>query len=249
MADIHAFESGMTVETGDAFFLDTNVLIAFLSPADPHHSPCTALLSYLSFKKAKMYVNEIVLSEALHALARALYAESEFESYRLEFGDPDKPWEVRRRFRNQWHDQVVKGDDRKLSLFNRRSCEMLMSVFHLCHLSPTTRTTALQGMRHAYTIPLASSDAMIVAAAEQLQVKGIISFDRDLHKISSLPIYKTTLTNEFFQKHAQRILQALDPQFAELFASEAEAAPSLEVTHVPVTHHVPTTPAKEKDTP
>ncbi|WP_010200126.1 type II toxin-antitoxin system VapC family toxin [Bacillus sp. m3-13] len=66
----------------DAFFLDTNYLLAFTTPAHPHHLSTIIHTTFLLQQKAKLFINETVLSEALDVLARGYYTEEQFELWK-----------------------------------------------------------------------------------------------------------------------------------------------------------------------
>lgn len=59
----------------DAFFLDTNYLLAFITPTHPHHLSTIIHTIFLLQQKTKLYINETVLSEAVDVLARGFYTE------------------------------------------------------------------------------------------------------------------------------------------------------------------------------
>ncbi|WP_160316890.1 hypothetical protein [Rossellomorea vietnamensis] len=63
----------------DAFFLDTNYLIAFINSSHPHHHSTVIHTMFLIQQKARLYINETVLSEAIDVLARGFYAEDKYQ--------------------------------------------------------------------------------------------------------------------------------------------------------------------------
>ncbi len=62
------------VTSGDAFFLDTNALIAFVDATHPYHLSTIVHVCYLIQQGAKLFISEVVVSEALNTLAKILYA-------------------------------------------------------------------------------------------------------------------------------------------------------------------------------
>jgi predicted nucleic acid-binding protein len=53
----------------DAFFMDTNYLIAFIDSSHPYHLSTVIHTIYLLQQKARLYISETVLSEAVDVLA------------------------------------------------------------------------------------------------------------------------------------------------------------------------------------
>lgn len=183
--------------SGDAFFIDTNYLIAFMNTEHTYHLTTLIHTVFLLKQNAKLYISETVLSEAIDVLARGLYTEEKFkewlksadyknwisESSRTEKDYNEKKDEIRARFIKE----VVKNHSNPdlLRNFNLKATDILSSIVdtQLFRLSNTTFTVLTSGMNLAKTVPLQSNDAFIAAAA--LRNSGnILSYDNDFKNVT-----------------------------------------------------------------
>lgn len=183
--------------SGDAFFIDTNYLIAFVNTEHPYHLTTLIHTIFLLKQNAKLYISETVLSEAIDVLARGLYTEEKFKEWLN--SDDYKNWisesirtekdhnEKKDEFRASFIQNVVKNhlNPDLLRHFNLKATDILSSIVdtHLFKLSNTTFTVLTSGMHLAKTVPLQSNDAFIAAAA--LRNSGnILSYDKDFKNVT-----------------------------------------------------------------
>lgn len=206
---VKLMESGIVISENDAFFVDTNTIISSIYPKDRFHEASFVFISYLQYKNATLCINEIVVSEALNTLARLYFLDDELEDA------ANRSLDSVEEIKHMWYRKIVKNDPVSLSYYNQLASRALLPFIQQCKLVPSRKKALENALHYSYTIPLASSDAMIANAAIEQKVKGILSFDSDMHKIGTLDIYKTELQNAFFLKVARKVISSLDDHFED----------------------------------
>ncbi|MCC3358757.1 type II toxin-antitoxin system VapC family toxin [Bacillus sp. REN16] len=182
---------------GDAFFIDTNYLIAFINSKHPFHISTVIHTLFLLQKEARLYVSETVLSEAIDVLARGIYTELKFQEWKdserhtlwlasnegTEKQYNDKKNEIRATF----IPEIVKNheDPSLLRYYNSESTRQLSGIIEsrLFKLSNTSFAVIRSGMDFAKSVPLQSNDALIAAAAAS-NSGNILTFDNDFKTVS-----------------------------------------------------------------
>lgn len=224
--------------SADAFFLDTNYLIAFITPSHPHHLSTVIHTLYLLQQKAKLYISETVLSEAVDVLARGIYTEERFrlwingedhEHWLIDHSGTQKEYNNKKEeIRSTFISNIVKNHQSPelLKYYNRKSTAQLEGLIQsrLFKLSSTTFTVLETGMHFAKSVPLQSNDAFIAASAAY-QTAGLLTFDNDFKKVTiaypsngqEVKLFTLKMTNNYlFNKRSHRLMNSLDKSLKNL---------------------------------
>jgi predicted nucleic acid-binding protein len=198
----------------DAFFLDTNTIIAYLYENNERHLACYNFITYLIKNDIMIYVNETVVGEVINSLARILYIDDQFEAYKVANGGlPATNKELRNleyKFKTQWSNKVIKTEPTVLAQYNEIAIKMFKPFYSICCLVYSKENSLEKAMELCETTPLASSDAIITGTAVISECNGIITLDGDMEKISVIDVYTTAVTNEIY--NSARMITSLDIQ-------------------------------------
>lgn len=231
--------------SGDAFFIDTNFLLAFINDKHPNHISTVIHTIFLLIKNAKLYISETVLSEAIDVLARTYYTDDKFNNWinsddyniwvHSLYREPnDNDFEDKKReFRTGFIKEVVKDNSNlnKLKDYNSKAVKALSGVIEseLFKLSNTTYGVIKRAAKIAESIPLQSNDALIASAA--MSKKGsILTYDSDfknrriIYENDKVDIFTMKFTNNYLKNHAifrmKQLDQALPDQVKNLMGTE-----------------------------
>ena len=209
----------------DAFFLDTNYLIAFINPSHPFHLSTVIHTMFLIQQRARLYINDIVLSEAVDVLARGVYTEEKFHEW-LNSQDHQqwlahhkplkKEYNVKKdEIRKTYISAIVKNHTNPdlLKYYNRRSTEQIEGFIQsrLFKLVSNTFATLERGLQFAKSIPLQSNDAFIVASAAN-QSASLLTFDKDFMKTTIIDSNEGYVMKVFSLKMKNRHLYGMNSQ-------------------------------------
>jgi predicted nucleic acid-binding protein len=160
------FGSSVIPLTGtDAFFLDTNMFIAYFDEKDAKHLACFCLVSYLVKNDAIICISEVVLIELVNTLARMLYCDDKYAEYVRINGEAEYKNAKLRGFRNDWSSRVLKLEPEILNYYNTMAVTKLSSFIEKTMILECNDEITIDYMRILTEKNLASSDAMIVAIA------------------------------------------------------------------------------------
>lgn len=59
------------------FFVDTNFVVASTDVTHKHHKACKTLLYYFVQEDIQVYISDLIISESMHVLARAMYIDEQ----------------------------------------------------------------------------------------------------------------------------------------------------------------------------
>lgn len=130
---VKLLESGIVISENDAFFVDTNTIISSIYRKDRYHEASFVFMTYLQFKNANLYINEVVVSEALNTLARLYYVDDELEDVKTR--SPD----LAEAIKHTWYRKIVKNDPASLSHYNRLASHALLPFIQRCRLVPSRK--------------------------------------------------------------------------------------------------------------
>jgi predicted nucleic acid-binding protein len=94
----------------DAFFLDTNMLVAYMYDKHDKHLPCFGLISYLIRNEVVICTSEIVIVELINSLARVLYIDDRLTAYMEENDELGNIKKQERIFKGDWSNKVQKTE-------------------------------------------------------------------------------------------------------------------------------------------
>ncbi|MGD6776368.1 PIN domain-containing protein [Sutcliffiella horikoshii] len=222
----------------DAFLLDTNYLLAFTTPVHPHHLSTIIHTIFLIQQKAKIYINEIVLSETVDVLARGFYTEEQFQLWKS--SEEHANWLNQHRgaqkeyknkkdeIRSTFIEKIVKNHEKPelLKYYNRKSTDLLEGLIQsgLFHISNTTSSQIETCFNFAQNIPLQSNDAFIAASAAH-QSASLLTFDNDFKKVIisdnskglEVKVFTLKMTNNYlYGKRSHRLMNTLDQSLKEV---------------------------------
>jgi predicted nucleic acid-binding protein len=216
----------------DAFFMDTNYLIAFLTPSHSRHISSVIHTMYLIQQQAKLYINEIVLSEAIDVLARGTYTEEQYSKWRnseehttwLSHHSASKQEYMKKKdeIRSTFIPNIVKNHENPhlLKYYNKKATEQLEGFLQsrLFRISTPNLSVLEVGMKFAKSVPLQSNDAFIAAAAASHSAI-LLTFDNDFKKVSItnpdtgqkvIPISLKMTNNYLSHSHSHKRMNDLD---------------------------------------
>ncbi|RDI37253.1 PIN domain-containing protein [Falsibacillus pallidus] len=216
----------------DAFFMDTNYLIAFINPSHSYHLSTVIHTLYLIQQKAKLFINEIFLSEAVDVLARGIYTEEQFEDWLN--SQKHRDWlshhtPSRHEYNNKKDEirgtfiaKVVKNhkNPKLLRYYNKKSIKHLEDLIlsRLFNLTAPAFSSLETGLNFAKSIPLQSNDAFIAGAAA-MNAANLLTFDNDFKKVTiiapntgkEVTLFTMKFTNNYlFNKRSHTIINSLD---------------------------------------
>lgn len=108
-------ESVIPLTGMDAFFLDTNILVAYFYETHRKHLPCFSLISYLLKNDVILCVSEVVVVELINSLARTLYIADKYDEHVNIHGEPSNNKDRRAleyRLKSSWSSEVIKHNPR-----------------------------------------------------------------------------------------------------------------------------------------
>lgn len=187
----------------DTFFLDTNFVVASTDMGNKFHKACKGLLYFFVEKDVKLYITNIVIIEAMHALARAIYIDEELQKI-----NPNHTLSIREikmhtsRLKSSWGNFGKHGAHlEELKKFNEEAKALLMPFLELTNVEyvDITEDIVLEGLDIGINYSLHSADATLVSVAKKLEVKGLISLDGDMGR-SPLNVYTTDTDNIHYNK-------------------------------------------------
>lgn len=218
--------------SADAFFLDTNYLIAFINSSHPHHLSNVIHTLYLLQQKAKLYISETVLSEAVDVLARGIYTDEQFrlwinseehDHWLIDHRGTQKEYNDKKdEIRSTFIPNIVKNHESPelLKYYNGKSTEQLEGLIQsrFFKLSNTTFTVLETGMHFAKSVPLQSNDAFIAASAAYHSA-SLLTFDNDIKKVTitdprnghEVKLFTLKMPNNYlFNKRSHSLMNTLD---------------------------------------
>lgn len=196
--------SVINVNVDDAFFVDTNFIIATIDQENGRHEACYHFLSFLLKNKTKLFICETVLTEAMHALGRMIYIENEIAFNYPDFLslDPQEKRKIKSKIKSNFGNLPKQSATLpKLAHANEKAKDMLKGLVELSIISiiPSNKEILEKAMNLSHEIPLLSSDSIILATALSAEVKGLISLDGDMKSVP-INIYTTQTTNDEFDE-------------------------------------------------
>lgn len=102
----------------DAFFLDTNMLVAYMYDKHEKHLPCFGLISYLIKNEVVICTSEIVIVELINSLARVLYIDDRLTAYLEENPVPSNIKKQEKVFKGDWSNKVIKTEPETLKRYS-----------------------------------------------------------------------------------------------------------------------------------
>lgn len=218
MSGVDFTAGAVLVSEDDTFFLDANVVVAWMHGGSPYHKAVRFFLLYLLEHGVTFCVSETVVHEVIHALSKILYAEDKLKS------DPNNATlsESQRKalvskYENQFIPftktysgmRAVKVDKavKTLQKFSEEAKERFRPFYETyCVLIPSSVEMVGTALAYGHDIPLHSSDAMIAAAATHSGIdtmRGLITLDYDVRRVASvLPVFYTDVRNADYQEAA-----------------------------------------------
>ncbi|SMF73921.1 Predicted nucleic acid-binding protein, contains PIN domain [Paenibacillus uliginis N3/975] len=195
LSDIDFGKSTVPLTGTDAFFLDTNILVAYMYEKHEKHVPCFMLLSYLVKNEVVLCTSEIVIAELINSLARVLYIDNKVTEHL--HANPTETRSVKRlenQYKSTWGN-VIKQQPEVLMKYSELAiikAEPLIKQMLLIECNDSIIEEVLITMTK---IPLASADAMILNVATNFGCQFIFSIDGDLGICSNIDIISSTTTN------------------------------------------------------
>lgn len=190
------FGNGIVPITGtDAFFLDTNMLVAYFYEKHEKHIPCYCLISYLIKKEVVICISEIVLVELINSLARVLYIDERFTQYVKDNGEPDNKRKLERVFQGDWSNKVIKSEPETLKKFNALAVSKIEPFIKGVLVIECSEGIIEEVVSITQNTPLASADAMIVATALNFGCAYIFSIDGDMAVADEIEVITTSKRN------------------------------------------------------
>jgi Predicted nucleic acid-binding protein, contains PIN domain len=184
------------VEGEDAFFIDTNVLVAYFYENDIKHLPCFLLITYLIKNEKMLCTSEIVIVELINSLARVLYIDDKLTEYILANPDDTKPKKQEFRFKIDWSRKIIKQEPEILKKYNSLAISKIETFVKEMVLFECTASVVDDIFELMTDTSVASADAMILATAINNGLPYIISVDKDMHVNDSIDILYTEIKNE-----------------------------------------------------
>ncbi|MFC7786465.1 MULTISPECIES: PIN domain-containing protein [unclassified Rossellomorea] len=218
--------------------MDTNYLIAFIDSSHPHHLSTVIHTIYLLQQKARLYISETVLSEAVDVLARGIYTEEQFHKWikseehdhwlTQHTGSKNEYKDKKDEIRSTFITNIVKNHEKPelLRYYNKKSTERLEGLIQsrFFKLSNTTFACLETGMQFSKSVPLQSNDAFIAASAVN-QSANLLTFDSDFKKVTiinpgsgrKVKIFTLMMTNNYlFNKRSHQLMNRLDQSLGKV---------------------------------
>lgn len=203
LSQIDFGNSIVPIKEDDAFFLDTNIIVAYLYEKDPKHLPIYCLITYLLKEDVMMCFSETVFVESLNTLARLLYIDDQYNQYIDSQGEPDNRRKLLKSFKNTWSSRVLKTEPEVLKHYNSLALQLMKPLLSGLLLLESKDEYIDEAMSLASdSPPLASADSMIVATSVIFGCGYIISIDGDIprNNCGSIEILSTSVTNDHYDK-------------------------------------------------
>lgn len=211
------------VSKGDAFFLDTNFIIACCDKYHKYHKSCSAFYLHLIFNESTLYISEIVIMETLHIMARALYADEQYFRYFHDatHADEERQKEVEK-FISEW--SIIVKNYRKRYLvgeYNEKAYNIFRNFYAdpSVDVFPTDKLVCLAGIELSADRSLLSADALILNLAEKANAEGLVSLDGDFQECTFLKVYSTRIENDFFDINLYQEMEYFE-EIKEIFEDE-----------------------------
>lgn len=192
-------ESIIPLTGTDAFFLDTNIIIAYLYDRHEKHIPCFNTISYLMKNDVILCVSEIVVVESINTLARILYIEESLHKYIEKHGSPTSNKERRNleyRFKCNWSSSVIKNEPENLMHYNRLASNMIQPFIEGTLLIECNQLIVEDTINLLTNSPIASADAMIISTVINFGCQYLLSIDRDMRNVAAVTVLTTDLKND-----------------------------------------------------
>lgn len=180
----------------DAFFLDSNMIIAYFDEKDKRHLACFCFISYLIKNDVVICTSEVVLTELVNTLARIFYVDDQCTKY-FEANGCSPNSKEKGNFRLFWGERVIKNKNEPqiLNRFNTMAAQKLSPFIEKTLLVECTDNIISDYLRLIQEKELASSDAMIISTALNFGCQYIISMDRDMSINDDVDVISTSILN------------------------------------------------------
>ena len=194
----------------DAFFVDTNVLVAYFHEGHKKHRPCFLFLTYLIKNEIMLCTSEIVIVELINSLARVLYIDDRLTQYKEAYPNESSRTyrEKQNRYKVDWSSQVIKHDHETLKRYNTEAISKIEHFVRDMVLFECSQPILDDIFVLMCESPLASADAMILSTAINHGLPYVVSIDKDMQVSNSMDILYTEIKNENFE--IERMLAELD---------------------------------------
>lgn len=194
-------ESIVPLTGTDAFFLDTNMLIAYLYEKDEKHLPCFCFITYLIKNEVILCVSEIVIVELLNTFARVLYIDDKIQEHIINQGQITSNREYKRlfnKFKGMWSSQIIKMQPQILMHYNNIASKEIQSFIKNTLLIESSDQIIDDMLQYVSSFPQASADATIVSTAINFGCQYLISIDKDMNQVQNIDVISTVHKNDQF---------------------------------------------------
>ncbi|WNR45361.1 type II toxin-antitoxin system VapC family toxin [Paenibacillus roseipurpureus] len=200
----------LSTSGNDAFFLDTNLWVAYLYDKHEKHLACFCLISYLIKNNVILCYSEVVLVELLNSLARVLYIDDEYLAF--ETANGIQSHHVKRTkmnsFKNTWSSRVLKTEPETLKNYSSLALSKIKPAINNAMLIESTETVIDEILTIPCVVPLGSADFMISTIAINFGCQYILSIDGDMGIVDDIAVITTAIRNDSFD--VQDMLTKLD---------------------------------------
>jgi predicted nucleic acid-binding protein len=198
LSNIDFGESIVPLTGTDAFFLDTNMLVAYMYDKHEKHLPCFGLISYLIKNEVVLCTSEIVIVELINSLARVVYVDDQLTAYLEKNPVPSNIKKQERVFKGDWSNKVIKTEPETLKRYSTLAINIIEPFIQGTLLIECNDSIIEDVMRVMPVTPLASADAMIVSTVLNFGCKYIFSMDGDMSISDDVEVVTTSVNNESY---------------------------------------------------
>lgn len=185
--------------TDNAFFLDTNILVAYVYEKHDKHIPCYMLLSYLVKNEVILCTSEVVIVELINSLSRVLFIDEKITEFRINNPtDNTSDKNLEKKFKGAWGN-VIKQSPEVLKKYSAASISKVKDLINQMLLIDCQECTFEDMIDIMTNSPLASADAMIISNALVFGCQHVFSIDKDMANNTRIDVFTTAATNDSYK--------------------------------------------------